>query len=195
MDSPDSITGAFLSGRMKIPIPERRKWQSALVVENASHHNLKNITVEFPLKAFVAVTGVSGSGKSSLVSHTLYPALCNHLHNAQLSVGKHKAIQGLDLVDKVIAIDQTAIGRTPRSNPATFIKLFDEIRDLFSQLPQSIAQGYKAGRFSFNVKDGSCPHCSGMGMIKIDMDFMEDEWVPCEHCKGQRFDPNTLSIL
>lgn len=195
LDSPDSITGAFLSGRMKIAIPSRRKWESALVVEKASHHNLKNITVEFPLQVFVAVTGVSGSGKSSLVSHTLYPALSNHLMGAKLPVGKHKTIRGLDFVDKVIAIDQTPIGRTPRSNPATFIKLFDEIRELFSQLPQSVAQGYKAGRFSFNVKDGSCPHCSGMGMIKIDMDFMEDEWVPCEHCKGQRFDPNTLSIL
>ena len=193
--SPDSITGAFLSGRMKIPIPNRRTWEAALTIEKASHHNLKNITVDIPLKAFVAVTGVSGSGKSSLISDTLYPALSNHLHNAQLPIGKHKAIRGLDLVDKVIAIDQTPIGRTPRSNPATFIKLFDDIRDLFSQLPQSIAQGYKAGRFSFNVKEGSCPHCSGMGMIKIDMDFMEDEWVPCEHCKGQRFDPNTLSIL
>jgi len=195
LDSPDSITGAFLSGKMKIPIPTRRKWTSSLVVERATHHNLKNITVEFPLKAFVAVTGVSGSGKSSLVSDTLFPALSNHLHHAKLPVGKHKAIRGLDGVDKVIAIDQTPIGRTPRSNPATFIKLFDEIRELFSSLPQSVAHGYKAGRFSFNVKDGSCPHCSGMGMIKIDMDFMEDEWVPCEHCKGQRFDPNTLSIL
>ncbi len=151
--------------------------------------------MEFPLKAFVAVTGVSGSGKSSLVTDILYPALSNHLHHAKLTIGKHKAIHGLDLVEKVIAIDQTPIGRTPRSNPATYIKLFDDIRDLFSQLPQSVAMGYKSGRFSFNVKEGSCPHCSGMGMIMIDMDFMEDEWVPCEHCKGQRFDSNTLSIL
>ncbi len=194
--SPDSITGAFLSGKMKIPIPQvRRKGEKALVIEKAAHHNLKGVTVEIPLKTLIAVTGVSGSGKSSLVSDTLYPALSNHHHNAQMSVGKHKEIRGLDLVDKVIAIDQTPIGRTPRSNPATFIKLFDDIRDLFSQLPQSVAQGYKAGRFSFNVKDGTCPHCSGMGMIKIDMDFMEDEWVACEHCKGQRFDVNTLSIL
>jgi excinuclease ABC subunit A len=193
--SPDSITGAFLSGKQKISIPSRRKWTSALTIEKATHHNLKNITVEIPLKAFVAVTGVSGSGKSSLISDTLYPALCNHLHHAQLLIGKHVAIRGLDLIDKVIAIDQTPIGRTPRSNPATFIKLFDEIRNLFSQLPQSVALGYKAGRFSFNVKEGSCPHCSGMGMIKIDMDFMEDEWVLCEYCKGQRFDTNTLSVL
>ena len=195
LSNPDSITGAFLSGKMEIPIPTRRKWENSLQIEKASHHNLKDLTVTIPLKVFVAVTGVSGSGKSSLISDILYPALSNHLHNAELPIGKHKAIHGLDSVDKVIAIDQTAIGRTPRSNPATFIKLFDDIRDLFSQLPQSVAQGYKAGRFSFNVKEGSCPHCSGMGMIKIDMDFMEDEWVACEHCKGMRFDPNTLSIL
>jgi excinuclease ABC subunit A len=192
--SPESITGAYLSGKKQIPIPKRRTSTQALTIEKASHHNLKNVTVEIPLKVFVAVTGVSGSGKSSLISDTLYPILSNHLHNSELPVGKYKAIRGLEQIDKVIAIDQTAIGRTPRSNPATFIKLFDAIRDLFSQLPQSVAQGYKAGRFSFNVKDGSCPHCSGMGMIKIDMDFMEDEWVPCEHCKGQRFDSNTLSI-
>ncbi len=193
--SPRSITGAFLSGKMKIPIPARRSGKATLTLEKASHHNLKNISVEFPLGTLIAVTGVSGSGKSSLVSDTLFPVLCNHLHNAKLPVGKHKGIVGMGNIDKVIAIDQTPIGRTPRSNPATFIKLFDDIRDLFSQLPQSVALGYKAGRFSFNVKDGSCPHCSGMGMIKIDMDFMEDEWVHCEHCKGQRFDPNTLSIL
>lgn len=195
LTSKESITGAFLSGKMQIPVPSRRKTSIALTIEGASHHNLKNIDVEIPLKVFVAVTGVSGSGKSSLISDTLYPALSNHLHNSQLSVGRHKAIRGLEHVDKVIAIDQTPIGRTPRSNPATFIKLFDDIRELFTQLPESKAQGYKAGRFSFNVKEGSCPHCSGMGMIKIDMDFMEDEWVLCEHCKGQRFDPNTLSIL
>ena len=193
--SRESITGAFLSGKMKISIPARRKWEKALIVEGASHHNLKNVTATFPLKAFVAVTGVSGSGKSSLISDTLFPALSNFLHNGKQTVGKHKAIKGLEEIDKVIAIDQTPIGRTPRSNPATFIKLFDEIRDLFSRLPESVAHGYKAGRFSFNVKEGSCPHCLGMGMVKIDMDFMEDEWVPCEHCKGQRFDPNTLSVF
>ncbi|MGC2595750.1 MAG: excinuclease ABC subunit UvrA, partial [Rhabdochlamydiaceae bacterium] len=195
LSSPDSITGAYLSRKKQIPIPKRRAWTKGLTLEGASHHNLKNITVEIPLKVFIAVTGVSGSGKSSLITDTLYPLLSNHLHNSQLPIGKHKRISGLDQIDKVIAIDQTPIGRTPRSNPATFIKLFDDIRDLFSQLPESVAAGYKAGRFSFNVKEGSCPHCSGMGMIKIDMDFMEDEWVPCEHCKGHRFDTNTLSIL
>ncbi len=193
--SPDSVTGAYLSGKKQIAVPKRRSADGELKIEKASHHNLKKIDVEIPLKVLVAVTGVSGSGKSSLITDTLYPALSNHLHHAQLPIGKHKAIRGIDQVDKVIAIDQTPIGRTPRSNPATFIKLFDEIRDLFSNLPESVAQGYKAGRFSFNVKEGSCPHCSGMGMIKIDMDFMEDEWVPCEYCKGQRFDDNTLSIL
>lgn len=195
LDCKESITGAYLSGKLQIPIPKRRKPQGSLTIEKAIHHNLKGITVEIPLKALVAVTGVSGSGKSSLISDTLHPALANALHAAELPVGKHKGIKNLSAIDKVIAIDQTPIGRTPRSNPATFIKLFDEIRDLFSQLPQSIAQGFKAGRFSFNVKDGSCPHCSGMGMQKIDMDFMEDEWVVCVHCNGQRFDPNTLSIL
>ncbi len=193
--SKESITGAYLSGRLKIPIPKRRKFVKSLTIQKASHHNLKGIDVEIPLGVLVAVTGVSGSGKSSLISDTLFPALDNHLHHAQLPVGKHKKILGLDQIDKVIAIDQTPIGRTPRSNPSTFIKLFDDIRDLFSTLPQSVAQGYKAGRFSFNVKEGSCPHCSGMGSIKIDMDFMEDQWVPCQYCEGRRFDPNTLSIL
>ncbi len=195
LQSPESITGAYLSGRLTIPIPKRRKADGKLTIEQASHHNLKSIDVEIPLKVFVAVTGVSGSGKSSLISDTLYPALANKLHLSKLSVGKHKKILNSDAIDKIIAIDQTPIGRTPRSNPATYIKLFDEIRDLFSQLPESIAMGYKSGRFSFNVKEGSCPHCSGMGMIKIDMDFMEDEWIECEHCRGMRFDTTTLSIL
>ncbi|MBS0605588.1 MAG: excinuclease ABC subunit UvrA [Verrucomicrobia bacterium] len=193
--SPESITGAYLSGRLTIPIPKRRKGDGKITIQKASHHNLKSIDVQIPLKMLVAVTGVSGSGKSSLISDTLYPALSNVLLHSKLPVGKHKAIQNIDAIDKVIAIDQTPIGRTPRSNPATYIKLFDEIRDLFSQLPESVAHGYKSGRFSFNVKEGSCPHCSGMGMTKIDMDFMEDEWVECEHCHGQRFDSTTLSIL
>lgn len=193
--APESITGAYLSGRSSIPIPKRRKPQGKLKIEKASHHNLKGIDVEIPLKVLVAVTGVSGSGKSSLISDTLHPALCNHLHHGKLPVGKHKALHGIEQIDKVIAIDQTPIGRTPRSNPATYIKLFDEIRDLFCQLPESVARGYKPGRFSFNVKEGSCPHCGGMGMTKIDMDFMEDEWTSCEHCHGKRFDESTLAIL
>ncbi len=193
--SKESLTGAYLSGRKSIPIPKRRKGEGALIIEKASHHNLKSIDVTFPLKVLLAVTGVSGSGKSSLVSDTLFPALSNVLQKSKLSVGQHKAVKGIEQIDKVIEIDQTPIGRTPRSNPATYIKLFDEIRDLFCQLPESVAYGYKPGRFSFNVKEGSCPHCSGMGMVKIDMDFMEDEWVHCEHCQGRRFDQTTLSVL
>ncbi|MEN9344078.1 MAG: uvrABC system protein [Chlamydiota bacterium] len=191
----ESITGAYLSGKRSIPIPKRRKPSSYLTLKKASHHNLKHVDFKLPLSLFVAVTGVSGSGKSSLITDTLYPALANHLHRAELLVGKHQGIEGIEALDKVIAIDQTPIGRTPRSNPATFIKVFDEIRDLFAELPESRAQGYKPGRFSFNVKEGSCCHCQGMGMVKIDMDFMEDEWIPCEHCQGKRFDTTTLSVL
>lgn len=193
---PDSLTGGYLSGRLSIPIPKKRRKGSkeSIKITGATHHNLKNIDVSFPLGILTAVTGVSGSGKSSLIIDILYPALSNHHHNATLATGKHKKIEGLDLIDKIIAIDQTPIGRTPRSNPATYIKLFDEIRDLFTTLPDSIAAGFDAGRFSFNVKEGSCPFCSGMGMCKIDMDFMEDQWVVCEHCDGRRFDSKTLSI-
>lgn len=194
--NPASITGAYLSGRLSIPIPKkRRKGKEMIRIEKATHHNLKNTTVEFPLGVLTAVTGVSGSGKSSLITGVLFPALSNALQGSQLSIGKMGGIKGLDKVDKVIGIDQTPIGRTPRSNPATYIKLFDEIRDLFSQLPESVAFGYGSGRFSFNVKEGSCVHCSGMGMLKIDMDFMEDEWEECDVCKGKRFDEKTLSIL
>jgi excinuclease ABC subunit A len=197
LKSKHSVTADYLTGKKKIPIPEKRRAGSANKIEivGAEHHNLKKASVEIPLELFIAVTGVSGSGKSSLITDILYPALSNHHHHAKMKVGKHKAIKGLDEVDKVIAIDQSPIGRTPRSNPATYIKLFDQIRDLFAQLPEAQAHGYKPGQFSFNVKEGSCPHCSGMGMIKVDMDFMDDEWVTCEHCEGRRFDRKTLSVL
>ena len=196
MDHPDSLTGGYLSGRLSIPIPKKRRKPSkeAIKIFGASHHNLKKVDVSFPLKVLTAVTGVSGSGKSSLIIDILYPALCNHHHKANLPVGAHVNIEGVDLIDKIIAIDQTPIGRTPRSNPSTYIKLFDEIRELFTTLPESVAAGFDAGRFSFNVKEGSCPFCSGMGMSKIDMDFMEDQWIPCEQCQGKRFDSKTLSI-
>lgn len=191
-----SLTGAYLSGRLNIEKSHQPRDLSKtfLKILGASHNNLKNIDVAFPLETFISITGLSGCGKSSLISDTLYPALANLLHNAQHSVGQHKAIIGMEHLDKVIAIDQTPIGRTPRSNPATYIKLFDDIRDLFTKLKESQIYGYKAGRFSFNVLEGSCPHCRGMGSIKVDMDFMEDVWMICSVCQGRRFDEKTLSV-
>lgn len=191
-----SRTGAYLSGREAIEVPKKRRTpeKEHLEIVGAVHHNLKNISVKIPLGVFISVTGVSGSGKSSLITDILYPALSNALHAGEHVVGAHKELVGIDHLDKVIAIDQTPIGRNPRSNPATYIKVFDEIRDLFSQLPESLAKGYKPGRFSFNVKEGSCPQCEGMGLIKVDMDFMEDAWVDCPQCHGHRFDSETLSI-
>lgn len=192
----DSITGQYLSGKLSIPTPsKRRKPQDGFIeVIGASHNNLKNIDIKIPLGLFISVTGVSGSGKSTLIFDILYPYLANQLQKANLSVGKFKEIKGIEQIDKVICIDQKPIGRTPRSNPATYIKLFDDIRSLFCMLPESLSRGYLPGRFSFNVKEGSCPECSGMGMIKVDMDFMEDCWIPCNLCEGKRFDPETLSI-
>jgi excinuclease ABC subunit A len=197
LKSKESITADYLGGKKKIPIPKKRQTGSKKAIEilGATHHNLKSVSCKIPLGKFISVTGVSGSGKSSLIIDILYPVLSNHHHHAKLKVGKHKTIKGLDEVNKVIAIDQSPIGRTPRSNPSTYIKLFDHIRDLFAKLPESQAQGYNPGRFSFNIKEGSCPHCSGMGMIKVDMDFMGDEWVTCDHCEGCRFDMKTLSVL
>lgn len=193
----ESLTGGYLSGRLKIPVPKKRRLKktSSIEIQGAEHHNLKKIDVKIPLEKFVVITGVSGSGKSSLILETLYPALTNLFHQGELKVGKHKEIKGVDKIDKVIAIDQQPIGRTPRSNPATYTKVFDEIRSLLSRLPESEAKGFKPGRFSFNVKEGSCSECGGMGMIKIDMDFMEDAWIDCPNCLGQRFDSDTLSVL
>ncbi len=196
LSSERSLTGDYLTGRKEIPIPKKRRKKSkeSIQVLGASHHNLKGVDIEIPLGLFIAVTGVSGSGKSSLITEILYPALSNHLHRSTLPVGMHKEVKGIDKIDKVIAVDQTPIGRNPRSNPATYIKLFDDIRDLFAQLPESQARGYKPGRFSFNVKEGSCPRCEGIGMVKIDMDFMEDAWIECPGCQAKRFDHETLSI-
>ncbi len=197
LNNAESFTGRYLSGKLTIPIPKKRKKPSkeAIEIKGATHHNLKNVNVKFPLGVFTAVTGVSGSGKSSLVIDILYPALSNSLHHGEHTVGAHKEIKGIEYIDKVIAIDQSPIGRNPRSNPSTYIKLFDEIRDLFSELPESKSRGYKPGRFSFNVKEGSCPECEGMGMIKIDMDFMEDAFVPCPLCEQKRFDHETLTVF
>ncbi len=191
----NSITGDYLAGRLKMePSQNRKKREHEIKIFGATHHNLKNVDVAIPLGLFVCVTGVSGSGKSSLITDILYPALANHFHHAKLTVGTHQKIEGQDLIDKVIAIDQMPIGRTPRSNPATYIKLFDEIRDLFAELPESKIRGFDAGHFSFNVKEGSCSYCGGMGSTRIDMDFMEDAWVECPQCKGRRFDPEILAI-
>jgi excinuclease ABC subunit A len=197
LENKRSLTGQYLSGKLSISIPKKRRKQKkeALEIKGAAHHNLKNVDAKIPLGLFIAVTGVSGSGKSSLITEILYPALSNHLQGSEYPVGKYKEILGIEYIDKVIAIDQSPIGRNPRSNPATYIKLFDDIRDLFTQLPESQARGYKPGRFSFNVKEGSCPECGGMGLIKIDMDFMEDAWVPCSTCKNKRFDHETLSVM
>ncbi|MEI8365174.1 MAG: excinuclease ABC subunit UvrA [Parachlamydiaceae bacterium] len=192
-----SITGKYLNGTLEIPIPKKRRKPSKekIKIVGATHHNLKNLTVDIPLGVMIAVTGVSGSGKSSLITDILYPVLSNHLHGGEHPVGAHQAIKGIEFIDKVIAIDQSPIGRNPRSNPSTYIKLFDEIRDLFCKLPESLARGYKPGRFSFNVREGSCPQCEGMGLVKVDMDFMEDAWIDCPLCKTKRFDEETLSVF
>jgi excinuclease ABC subunit A len=195
--SAESITGAYLSGRRKIEVPARRRPRQAgyeLVVEGAREHNLRNIDVAFPLGAFVAVTGVSGSGKSSLVSDILYPALANKINGAKLPPGRHKRITGIEQVDKVVAVDQSPIGRTPRSNPATYTGVFDHIRELFAQTAGAKLRGYQPGRFSFNVKGGRCESCQGDGTIRIEMSFLPDAYVPCEVCKGTRYNRDTLEV-
>ena len=195
MKNDNSITGAYLSGKIKIPVPaERKKPTGWLTVKGAKQNNLKNIDVKFPLGVFTCVTGVSGSGKSSLVNEILYKSLAKKLNRARTIPGEHKEILGMEQLDKVINIDQSPIGRTPRSNPATYTGVFDQIRDLFAATADAKARGYKKGRFSFNVKGGRCEACSGDGIIKIEMHFLPDVYVPCEVCQGKRYNRETLEV-
>lgn len=195
MKNKKSITGAYLSGRIQIPVPEVRKKPTGwLKVVGAAENNLKNIDVEIPLGVMTCVTGVSGSGKSSLINEILYKRLAKELNHARTIPGKHKRIEGIEQLDKVIDIDQSPIGRTPRSNPATYTGVFDLIRDLFAATPDAKARGYKKGRFSFNVKGGRCEACSGDGILKIEMHFLPDVYVPCEVCEGKRYNRETLEV-
>ncbi len=195
MKNKNSITGAYLSGRIKIPVPEtRRKPTGFLKIKGAQENNLQNINVDIPLGVMTCVTGVSGSGKSSLTNEILYKRLARDLNRARTIPGKHKSIQGLEQLDKVIDIDQSPIGRTPRSNPATYTGVFDQIRDLFAATPDAKAKGYAKGRFSFNVKGGRCEACSGDGILKIEMHFLPDVYVPCEVCGGKRYNRETLEV-
>jgi len=196
LEEPRSITGAYLRGERQVPIPQRRRTGSgrALVVKGARAHNLKGIDVAFPLGTFTSVTGVSGSGKSTLVTEILYRALAREINGAREEPAAHDSIEGTRALDKIIEIDQSPIGRTPRSNPATYTGLFGPIRDLFAGVPESRVRGYKPGRFSFNVKGGRCENCKGDGIIKIEMQFLPDVYVPCEICGGRRYNREALEI-
>jgi excinuclease ABC subunit A len=196
LDHPESLTGAYLSGRLRVPIPETRRLGNgkALTVIGARENNLKNIDVRIPLGKFVCITGVSGSGKSTLMVEILYKALARHLHGARALPGDHDRIDGLEQIDKIINIDQSPIGRTPRSNPGTYTGLFDAIRTLFAELPESKIRGYKPGRFSFNVHGGRCEACQGQGQLRIEMQFLPDVYVPCDVCHGARFNRETLQV-
>ena len=192
---PESVTGQYLSGRLRIPVPEaRRKPSGWLSVKGAAENNLKEVNVKIPLGIFTCVTGVSGSGKSSLVNEILYKYLAKKLNRARTIPGKFKKIEGAEQLDKIIAIDQSPIGRTPRSNPATYTGVFDQIRDLFASTVDAKAKGYSKGRFSFNVKGGRCEACGGDGIIKIEMHFLPDVYVPCEVCQGKRYNRETLDV-
>ena len=196
MNTPGSITGDYLSGRKKIPVPQERRTGNGhfLTVKGAAENNLQNVDVSIPLGTFTCVTGVSGSGKSSLVNEILYKRLAADLNRAKTRPGKHQAIEGEEFLDKIIAIDQSPIGRTPRSNPATYTGLFNDIRDLFASTPDAKARGYGPGRFSFNVRGGRCEACQGDGLLKIEMHFLPDIYVPCEVCKGKRYNRETLEV-
>jgi excinuclease ABC subunit A len=192
---PESITGQFLSRTRTIAVPDRRTEDlGSFWVRGATQHNLKHIDVEFPVGKFIAVTGVSGSGKSTLVNETVFKALANRLHRVRVKPGDHESVEGIEAFDKVIDIDQSPIGRTPRSNPATYTKLFDHIRELYSLTPEAKVRGYKPGRFSFNVRGGRCETCKGDGTIKIEMHFLPDVYVPCETCHGRRYNRETLEV-
>jgi len=197
INHPQSLTGAYLSGRMYVPVPEKRRAGNGkhLVLKGARENNLKNVSLDLPLGKFICITGVSGSGKSSLLIDTLYSTLARQLHGAHSNPGDYDSLQGVEHIDKVINIDQSPIGRTPRSNPGTYTGLFDNIRDLFAELPESKMRGYKKGRFSFNVKGGRCEACAGQGQLKIEMQFLPDVYVPCDVCHGSRYNRETLQIL
>ena len=196
MENPNSLTGKYLKGELKIDIPStRRSWDKSLKIIGAKGNNLKNIDVEIPLGVMTVVTGVSGSGKSTLINHTLFPALFNKLNKGKLYPLEYKSIEGTEHLEKVINIDQSPIGRTPRSNPATYTKLFDDIRTLFAETKDAKAHGFTKGRFSFNVKGGRCEACQGAGIIKIEMNFLPDVYVECEVCKGKRYNKETLDVF
>jgi excinuclease ABC subunit A len=197
INSQESITGAYLSGRKSIEIPSKRRLvdpKRKLVVKGAKENNLKDIEVEIPLGLFVSVTGVSGSGKSTLVNDILYTTLANKLNGARLVPGRHRTVTGIDQLDKVVHVDQSPIGRTPRSNPATYTGVFDKVRALFAETSEAKVRGYQQGRFSFNVKGGRCENCSGDGTITIEMNFLPDVYVPCEVCHGARYNRETLEV-
>jgi excinuclease ABC subunit A len=197
LTSEESVTGAYLAGRRSIPTPAKRRPQTKgreLVVHGAREHNLRNLTVAFPLGQFIAVTGLSGSGKSTLVNDILYTVLANQINGARMVPGRHTRVAGLEHVDKVVGVDQSPIGRTPRSNPATYTGVFDHVRRLFAETTEAKVRGYGPGRFSFNVKGGRCEPCAGDGTIKIEMNFLPDVYVPCEVCKGARYNRETLEV-